>query len=650
MSDTLELQDTSNFIRPLSPIVYIGSPMSNDSDAILTGAFVDIVADVFRDAGFTVYNPRDHTMPGSPHTCEEVFATNYYNSTMADLVFFVRTCPSHGMGMEAHSCSCFVTPWADVRDPLDKTSPMLSGLPIAPGQFRITLQRDEPNEFEPRLRRNIDDLLERANQVASIRRDVLSTISNCGLASVMRAQRLMLRQELSAVGDRADICGEWIGHLERSPRLIAGLSQTQLARIQDTLRLQVIPGDESPFSCPRFAPIDSWPEDTWAEALYFSSLADSARKCDMSAMHDAELLDRWAKYAAEKRLELPEIPEGEVENVNSLTCYVTWPMSEGAGIESLAVNEKYRKLLSAICRQCSEESGIEITPKFPNYRKSHRDDHAVEIYNETLSRVSSCDFGILLASPAATGVGVMYQIFAASTMPVLIVANGNQAGRMMQGGFAKTLGGIHQFAHDGMLTEIIKNEILTNVSLLRESAGRRRRAVRKVASLNICQWVDYSRIQRGLTEDRMWRTVEKARYVRSEWAKSVFMDPEILPHVSVFQLVHLAKQLRWKVCAHESGLLSIRALPQLSKSAERIRRRCLTDDDLDAMDRSMHSLLGVMSEPISKAILAEDDEVLFEGWSDYSMQVVGAHSNHRTFVMTADHWKQILFSDGDSEL
>src|SRR5262249_22695714 len=104
---------------------------------------------VFQEAGFSVYNPAGHTLPGSPHSAAEVYFEDLWHTINSDFICFVRLGKSLGMGIEAQIGADVMLPWACIRRNGDsyKLPPLLSGLSNAPGIVRITVDSDEPQKW-----------------------------------------------------------------------------------------------------------------------------------------------------------------------------------------------------------------------------------------------------------------------------------------------------------------------------------------------------------------------------------------------------------------------------------------------------------------------------------------------------------------------
>lgn len=98
------LEDLEPLRRPIHR-VYLASPLTDVPKRVqrLTARAREAIKDCFiqsRYADYSVYDPFNHTRPGSKHSPDEIFAINFFEIATADLVVLCRTAPADGVGIE----------------------------------------------------------------------------------------------------------------------------------------------------------------------------------------------------------------------------------------------------------------------------------------------------------------------------------------------------------------------------------------------------------------------------------------------------------------------------------------------------------------------------------------------------------------------
>lgn len=223
--------------------VYAAGPLTN-IDSQVTRDCIEVRAIVkrvlgsydYQGARFKVYDPADVTQPGSNHTAEQVYETNYEQSVLADLVIFHVNAPSHGVGCESQIAADATVPRVTIAKEDVPVSRMFEGI------FSTTVAAicyQTYADLEIALFRQAPLIAVQAVSSAQRRRPVLQAFSELDLGAVIFKERIIHNVGIESLASQTDIKESWLRRLERNPVLAACCTAIQLNRIADATHCYV---------------------------------------------------------------------------------------------------------------------------------------------------------------------------------------------------------------------------------------------------------------------------------------------------------------------------------------------------------------------------------------------------------------------------
>lgn len=215
--------------------IYAAGPLTNNDQAVECECdrFRNILKKVFESydfegVSFRIYDPAEQTRPGSIHSADDVYAINYEQCVMADLIIYHVTTPSLGVGCESQIAANATVPRVVVARSGASVSRMFEGV------FSTTIQTIRfQNEHDLELQ-----LLNRRYEIASstmssalIRRPLLKEFAELELGRVIFRQRILGNVSVADLAQQTDCKEAWLLRLERNPILASCCSAIQLNRI-----------------------------------------------------------------------------------------------------------------------------------------------------------------------------------------------------------------------------------------------------------------------------------------------------------------------------------------------------------------------------------------------------------------------------------
>jgi len=179
---------------------------------------------------FHVYDPADVTKPGSIHTPEQVFETDYRNVVEADLVAFHVSTPSLGVGEESLIAATAMVPRIVIYRRGAKVSRMFLGT-FTPAV--ATLQYDNEPELEHSLSRMMLKIARHIVKSARRRRPLMKKYEDLQLGRFIFKQRIRQQIPISDLAIELDTMESWLRHLERDSRIAATASHMLLQSLME---------------------------------------------------------------------------------------------------------------------------------------------------------------------------------------------------------------------------------------------------------------------------------------------------------------------------------------------------------------------------------------------------------------------------------
>lgn len=539
--------------------VYIACSLTNENNPKRRDYLLSEIGKIFNECGFDVYDPSQHTKPGSPHLDKEVAAIDHLQAMRCDLIFFVRDHPSIGMGIEAQIAADMLIPWGDAKagGDLEKLCPLLAGLANAESSFLTIYNTEEIGAFIKQLRKRLQDqnLISVLKNVRHDKKVASELIRQSGIGRAIRRQRLLLNLSATELGKLVDLDDWWIKSIEINEELTDCLTFMQLVRLIDATRLRFVDNQlaSGNLAFPRLEPIDYFGSKLIAAADEFTNYSLRQRLIgEPFSESDEEMLTHWRDWLSEsKGLTLPQRQQPSAPTVSELSIFIANPLSH--------INEEERKAGSAVVKEveeaCKRLTGISIKVVLPDFQKNGRHDSGPKIYLDTLSRLQKCDFAVALLTPPATGVGIMARLFANATMPCMLIAKKETpVSRMILGLYICRIGDVIEYVSLDEVSAHVEDLLKEYLQSLCESAGRRREALKKITEAGKKSALDSLITQPFRDFEGANSLFSNVKFVRPEWLDGFAHDPFMLATVTLIQFVHIANKLNWRICVTPSGV------------------------------------------------------------------------------------------------
>lgn len=651
LMSAVPLDDSGSWLsREGNLLVYIASSLTAQDLSGKRHKFLEVAEKTFREFGFKVYSPTKFTAPGSPHSSEEVYAIDHFNARQADLIFFIRLQPSIGMGIEAQIASDMLIPWADAKTEESSyvLTPLVAALANPSAGFRINFSAGDLEKFRSRLRCQLqsETFQQKIDEIRRHRDAAKAVLRNSALGRLILRQRLLLQMTSDELSQRVDLAPWWIESLEHDQDIAAGLSLVAMVRILDAVGLQFRPGarPRSTLQFPPVVPIKEVDPRLLDAANEFVNYFLRGRSPGEPAPEsDLEMLAHFRRWAKKKDLEIPKRVTSVAPSGGQVTVVIAVPMSNLSESE----RRERKRLLQAIEAALLNQPDVSLT-SFPEFSGPSPEDHGSEIYLNALAKLNEADVGIVLASPPATGVGIVAKLMANATLPMIRLSrDGCATSRMLDGLPCRWLEKI-SFQRPATAGNALLAAIDYHRHQIHRSSHARHRVSERVTA-GLGQTLGRISIPHSCDLDEAARLVySNVPFMRDEWVKSIISKPSTFPTMTLLQFVHLANSRSWGMSSGEQGLAPV-FYPSCCDDGSFIGRKgsVLTARQREAAEVSLDNLLAARLEVDRKHLLPLSDDMIFEEWGKFCDELTldaGDYESDR-LVREQDEWIEIL-SDG----
>jgi nucleoside 2-deoxyribosyltransferase len=638
-----ELEDVFAYMGD-RPRVYLGCSLTSPDATKLRTQLLEEAAAVFRDFGFDVYNPADHTPPGSPHSPEEVYSIDHANAMCSDVVFFIRLQASFGMGIESQIAADMLIPWGDVKikGTSCRLTPLVYGLPNCGFGFQVHLDESEPGEFRDRLLAMLRErqVIQRAKDARQARVGARERIRHLKFGRFLRRQRLLLAMPVEELANQSGVPGWWIESIERDERLAECLSLVQLRRLMTGVRLSFAPPSGSGFL------------SLQSSDQFDAALLDAADEFTDYTTHlpgtcppltDSNMLARWREWIGNRGLELEAPAHGTSSaGVTRLVGYVSMPVSN--------VDKSVEEELQLFAKHLVDsvrDAGLPVEITFPQFQRTNREERATSIYEQTISAIYNADLGIVILAPPATGVGVTAKLFCNTTLPCILAArDGEGVSRMLLGAPFPRLGEVQQFTSTAEAAGKIVQTLSEHIEQLKLSAPLRQEALAGASDWGLANAIERFRVSRGLSHEEAISTICRVPFLRSEWLESLVRVEGQNAHVTLLQLGHIVQSLGWRFDAIANGDLRVQANCEIQGLTG---DQQVSEEERAAAEQSLTNLLDARSRIDREQLFPIDDSVIFDGWEKYCHELTldAGRGEEQRLVRSVGEWVEVLLADGN---
>ncbi len=238
MKISLELCENSqlpNEFRDRSYIrVYLASALTGrEEDKELDDIVRSAIKEVFSSAElqkipfllkYQVYDPAEHTQPGSSHSAEEVYRIDFKELVDSDMAFFYVNAPSLGVGIERQIAASGNVIAGIAHQSNEKISRMFNGV-FSGSLFNITFETVE--ELKHKLSHEIAKLGTNILVSSQRRRKAIMAMRDCKIGSVIFKKRVSMNIAIADLSKEIGVEVFWWKELERDTiGCIAGVTLT----------------------------------------------------------------------------------------------------------------------------------------------------------------------------------------------------------------------------------------------------------------------------------------------------------------------------------------------------------------------------------------------------------------------------------------
>lgn len=637
----IDLEDMNEYFGPC-PTVYLASSLTSPDLTSLRTVLIQKASSAFSQMGFTVYDPHEHTPLCSFHAPEDVYEINHDHSMEADLIFFLRSQPSMGMGIEAQIAADMLVPWGEAKFKQSSYSPtpIFSGLANRGSSLQVLLDKSKPNEFGEQIRRMLrENKVKQTVCVArNTRRKASELIEKAKLGQSIRKQRILLCMSVEILSDHSGVPERLLWRIESDEKFVRSLSPVQLQLIMQALRLEYA---GSGLDFPRLKPKDRFDKNIQELAENFTERSLDDRYRSYKTQYDIELMGSWRELLESKRINLPVISiTDDYSSVGKITGYISMPVSNVDENTRIELDQFVLKLREAI-----EQAGLPIVLISPEMFHTNREEHATTIYSQAISAIAKSDFAICVPSPPATGVGVTCKIFANLALPTLLVAHQNEhLSRMVTGAPIPWLG--EAILHESIQKSVglIVQRLKENINNMRAFSSRRRQALPSATSMNVGDALARYRLSRGKTLDDTMAVMSSKALLRPEWFEALLNPSGLAAHATLFQLAQIATLLEGKFAVSSRGQLMIQSTGKFHFETD---PTTLSQSQYDAAEVSLSNLIKAKSDIDSQGLFKVEESVVYERWKAYCHELT-LHAGRREtnrLVRTVEEWIQVMTND-----
>jgi len=297
-SFTLHIElDLGHFLMSYPVVkVYFASPLTDlgPEGREISKAVRSAVEEVLRSATthkFEIYDPADHTAPGTQHKACEVYAIDHQHVENADVVFFFIVGPSTGMGMEAQIAAEATVPRVVIRQQGVAVTRMFQG---APSRTLATIEFSAAADIYSQLAAQVAHIGNEASISRRYRDEAREgSLSNFGRFLLKR--RIEAQVSLDELSIQTDQTTDWLRRIERDPTAANLMSVPLLQRISKVVDVEMVLD-------PTRVTVKSSPVTRLSQVCSDSldSLAEFA--VSRTAIDDRRVLEIWRDYREERRL------------------------------------------------------------------------------------------------------------------------------------------------------------------------------------------------------------------------------------------------------------------------------------------------------------------------------------------------------------
>ena len=651
-----DLDNITELLQGPNPRVYIGCSLTSEDQSGSRAEVLGIAHELFAAKGFEVYNPSQFTNPGSPHRPPEVYAIDYLNVVDCDLVFFIRSQPSLGLGMEAQIGSDLLIAWGDAKatSTFNKITPLLSGLANPKAGAHFNFDPNAPEEFRSRLENVLTtEMRDEVLRIKNGLRPTRQAIKKLNLGLSFRAHRLLKNISANDLGIRLGINSSWILSLEEADELFGGVSVGQLHTLMFELGLKFYSGDSDGCQLPEIVPSAPVEQDHLELAFEFARYTvRSRRPGEPSRRSDEEMMAHWREYATERGVALKNNSGDSLPgsgNEKPIKISISMPMSclDKAEQKSLVCDTTKAIKEKLECRFDPNVVEVEIPEIWREPGQAPRQHNGGKVYADTISRLSDCDLGILFTFPPATGVGLCGQVHANLGIPTIIVSpSENEVSRMLTGAPFRQLIPPIKDTDSGSICNHVIRAVEENLAQLQLNSRRNHAHRRSIGSLGFETAICRQRVISGMSELDVLNSIKEVQYIRKEWIEYFIETPEKIQHMSLIQFLNISDKMGWAISARSGHL---EWCPQNFSSDLN-----LSTSQQAAACSSLASLLDAKKRIQTKdrksgKMFTIQIEDLVTAWSGYidELTLDAADYQRKPLGRTVDQWMRVLTCEND---
>lgn len=273
-------------------VVYLAMPLtgiSDESTLLLRSARTEIRQVLQKSPGyrFDVYDPAEHTAPGTSHRPAEVYSIDHGRVVRADVVFFLGLDRSIGLGMEAQITASATIPRVVFHYRKQPLTRMFLG---APSRTLATIPFESMEELNIALTEQMEFIGREAFDSRSARNAAYENgFKNFG-QFILRA-RIRRQVPLNELAKKTDQTPDWISQIERSSGP-APISMELFLRVCDILQINVLNDCASVCATSKMTSLSETAEKSLRS---LTSFVVSRRQID-----DSRLLQLWSRYLSER--------------------------------------------------------------------------------------------------------------------------------------------------------------------------------------------------------------------------------------------------------------------------------------------------------------------------------------------------------------
>jgi hypothetical protein len=653
MSEYIDLDDTSKYLLMSNPSVYIGCSLTSDDRFGCRAAVLEIAHDVFSTNGFDVYNPSRFTSPGSPHQPTEVYTIDYLNVVGCDLVFFIHSQTSLGLGLEGQIGSDHLIPWGDAKatTSFNRITPLMSGLANPKAGAHVNFPPNSPDEFREKLESVVTPELR--DRVLAIKRGLRPTrqsIKKLNLGLLFRAQRFAKNVSARDLGIRLGVKTNWILSLEEADELFGGVSVGQLHSLMFELGLKFHCSEPDGCHLPKIVQSHSVDNDLLDLAIKYSRYTLRARRPgELGCPTDDEMMAHWEARTREKGYRLPSKTVGSncgLGETQPLRISVSMPMSCLDDGQKSLVQVTTKAIKNALnARFGPSVVNVEVPEFWKEVGEAPREHNGGKVYADTISRLSDCDVGIIVTFPPATGVGVCGQIHANLGIPAIIVSpSENDISRMLLGAPFRQLSEPVKGTDTNKICDDICNAVQANLPQLRLNSSRNRAHRDHLGSMGFEAAICRQQIISGKSELEVFNEIKNIKYIRQEWIEYFLKTPNKIQHMSLLQFLNISDKMGWEISSSNGHLeWCPQSFPNefdLSEKQRIAARRSLESlmaakNRIETQDKKAGRMFSMPIEEFGKV------------WSGYVDELTLDAADHQreSLERTTDQWMKVLANE-----